>query len=605
MDNKRLLAAIAISIGILLTFELFNRPAREAQLAQQRQQAEQVQQSQQAAPRPVGPLGAPTDASPAAGTPRAPGARLPVDGPKVQGTISLRGARLDDLVLRDYHETVDRASPLVRLLAPREGAAPYYAQWGWTAADGRTPVPGNDTDWQAEGGRLAPGNPVTLRWDNGQGQVFEIGFALDENYMFTAEQRVRNTGAEAVQLLPWARIRRESTPPTQGFYILHEGFVGVLDGRLREMSFSSAKDEAGKRAGTAFDLEAPGGWSGFTDKYWLTALAPVDQSARYRVSYRAVPETGPRGQEDRWQVDYTLPAPVEVAPGATAARQALRLFAGAKEVHLLDAYRDRLGIPDFDKAVDFGWFYFLTKPFFHVLHFLGVNLHNFGVAILVFTLGLKILFFPLANKAYKSMSRMKVLGPKMQEIRERHKDDPAKAQAEMMALYRTEKINPASGCLPILIQIPVFFALYKVLFVTIEMRHAPFFGWIHDLSAPDPTNLFNLFGLIPWDPMTLTHYLHMPAWALIMGVTMYLQQKLNPQPPDPIQAKIFQWMPVIFTFMLASFPAGLVIYWSWNNLLSIGQQWYIMHMDAKRGGARPAVPAPVAPPPAAAKPKKG
>ncbi|MDO9712018.1 membrane protein insertase YidC [Paracraurococcus lichenis] len=601
MDQKRLLAAIAISIGILLLFDFVNRPAREAERARlaQQQQAAQVQQPAPA-PGPVGPLGAPTDASPAAGAPTAPAARLDIDGPRVKGTISLRGARLDDLVLKDYHETVDRSSPLVRLLAPREGAAPYYAQWGWTALDGRTPVPGNETDWTAEGGPLAPGKPVTLRWDNGQGQVFEIGLALDENYMLTAEQRVRNTGAEPVQVLPWSRLRRESTPPTQGFFILHEGFVGVLDGRLKEVTYKDGKSEAEKKSGLALEQETGAGWAGFTDKYWLTAIATIDPAIRTKASFRHVPE----GNQDRWQADFAPVAPQAVAPGA-AATLATRLFAGAKEVRLLDAYRDRLGIPDFDKAVDFGWFYFLTKPFFFALDFLFHIFGNFGIAILVFTLALKAAFFPLANKSYKSMSRMKVLGPKMQEIRERYKDDPAKAQTEMMALYRTEKVNPASGCLPILLQIPVFFSLYKVLFVTIEMRHAPFFGWIHDLSAPDPTNLFNLFGLIPYDPAQLTHYLHMPAWALIMGATMFLQQRLNPAPPDPVQAKIFQWMPLIFTFMLAGMPAGLVIYWSWNNLLSIAQQWYIMRMETQRkaqAGGAVAIPAAV---PATAKPKKG
>ena len=608
MDQKRLFAAIAISIGILLLFDLYNRPARDAQ--QMRQQ--QVEAAGQQAPRPVpdGPLRTPTDAAPAAGEPRTPAARLPVEGPRVQGTLSLRGARLDDLVLRDYRETTNPNSPLVRMLAPREGGAPYYAQWGWTAADGRTAVPNNETDWQAEGsGRLAPGSPATLRWDNGQGQVFEVVLSLDENFMVTAEQRVRNNAAEPVSVLPWARVRRERTPPVEGWAVLHEGFTGVLDGRLREVTYASAKDEAAKRAGVAFEQEAAGGWAGFTDKYWLTALAPVDQSARVRATYRATTDPGPRGPEDRWQVDFAPPGAVQVPAGATGGGQAVRLFAGAKEVNLLDRYQDRLGIPDFDKAVDFGWFYFLTKPFFHALHWLAVQTGNYGVAILLFTLALKAAFFPLANKAYKSMSRMKVFGPKMQEIRERHKDDPAKAQAEMMALYRTEKINPASGCLPIVIQIPVFFALYKVLLVSIEMRHAPFFGWIRDLSAPDPTNLFNLFGLLPFDPAAWSGgYLHMPAWALMMGATMWVQQKLNPQPPDPVQAKLFQWMPVIFTFMLASFPAGLVIYWAWNNLLSIAQQWYIMRLEKQRTakGGGPAVPAAAAPAPAAAaKPKKG
>ena len=603
MDQKRLFAAIAISIGILLLFDLYNRPAREAQV--QRQQ--QVEAAGQQAPRPGpdGPLRTPTDAAPAAGEPRAPAARLPVEGPRVQGTLSLRGARLDDLVLRDYRETTAPNSPLVRMLAPREGGAPYYAQWGWTAADGRTAVPNNETDWQADGGPLSPGTPTTLRWDNGQGQVFEIALSLDENFMVTAEQRVRNNGAEPVSVLPWVRVRRERTPPVEGWAVLHEGFTGVLDGRLREVTYSSAKDEAAKRAGVAFEQETTGGWAGFTDKYWLSALAPVDQSARVRATYRATQDPGPRGPEDRWQVDFSPTGPLQVAAGATGGGQAVRVFAGAKEVHLLDRYQDRLGIPDFDKAVDFGWFYFLTKPFFYVLDWLARFTGNFGVAILVFTVALKAIFFPLANKAYKSMSRMKTFAPKMQEIRERHADDPAKAQGEMMALYRAEKINPASGCLPILIQIPVFFALYKVLLVSIEMRHAPFFGWIKDLSAPDPTNVFNLFGLLPFDPAALSGgYLHLPAWALFMGVTMYLQQRLNPQPPDPVQAKIFQWMPVIFTFMLASFPAGLVIYWAWNNLLSIAQQWYIMRLEKQRIGAPASAGAAPPPAPPAEKPKK-
>jgi YidC/Oxa1 family membrane protein insertase len=586
MDQKRLFAAIAFSIGILLLFDLWNRPTREAeQRAQQQRTAEQAAAPAAEVPLPAAPAGTAAPAAPSgvpgavtaqAATPlRAAEQRIAVENAnRVQGTISLRGARFDDLVLKGYHETVDRNSPLVRLLAQRGSEHPYFAQWGWSAADGRTRVPDADTDWTADGARLAPGQPVTLTWDNGQGQEFRIRLELDEDYMIVARQSVVNRGAEAVQVLPWARIRRERTPQTAGFFILHEGFVGVLDGRLHEWTYSDAKEEAQKRRGPAFEQEATGGWVGITDKYWLTALTPADQSTRIRAAYRHVADGG----QDRWQVDVATPAAQVVAPGAQA-ELATRLFAGAKEVALLDGYMERHGIADFDKAIDFGWFYFMTKPFFHVLHFFGVLFGNFGVAILVFTLVLKIIFFPLANKAYKSMARMKILGPKMQEIRERHKDDPTKAQAEMMALYRSEKVNPASGCLPILIQIPVFFALYKVLFVTIELRHAPFFGWIQDLSAMDPTNLFNLFGLLPFDPMQWSALLHMPVWAILMGITMFLQYKLNPTPPDPIQQKIFAWMPLIFTFMLASFPAGLVIYWTWNNLLSIGQQWYILRLD--------------------------
>jgi YidC/Oxa1 family membrane protein insertase len=595
MDQKRLFAAIALSIGILLLFDLWNRPAKEAE----RQRVAEQQQAQQAAPAavpvPVNPaagvaLGSAPGAVAAAAAPATPEARLRIDAPRVEGSINLRGARVDDLVLKDYRETVERNSPLVRLLAPRTTSDPYFGQWGWTAADGTTVVPGPDTDWTAEGGTLGVNSPVTLRWDNGQGQQFRLRFEIDGDYMLTVQQSVRNTGDAAVQLLPWARVRRDRTPQLAGFFILHEGFTGVLDGRLHEWTYSDAREQALKVRGPAFETESTGGWIGFTDKYWLTALTPVDQATRVRSAYRHIAEGG----QDRWQIDMATPAPQTVAPGAESVL-ATRMFAGAKEVNLLDSYASRYGIVDFDKAVDFGWFYFLTKPFFHALHFLGVLFGNFGVAILVFTLAIKAAFFPLANKAYTSMARMKVLAPKMTEVRDRYKDDPAKAQQEMMALYKSEKINPASGCLPILIQIPVFFALYKVLFVTIEMRHAPFFGWIRDLSAMDPTNLFNLFGLLPFDPMQWSNLFHMPVWAILMGITMFLQFKLNPTPPDPIQARIFAWMPLIFTFMLASFPAGLVIYWTWNNLLSIGQQYWIMQIDKKRQSKAASAPPPPKP----------
>jgi YidC/Oxa1 family membrane protein insertase len=606
MDQKRLFAAIALSIGILLLFDMWNRPAREAEQAriEQQRQAQQVPQAAApavpvpATPGTAAPAVLPGQAALTAPTPARPAEqRIVVENGRVIGSLTLRGARLDDLRLKDHRETVEPNAPPVRLLAPRTDSHPYFGQWGWTAADGRTRVPDLDTDWTAEGTRLAPGSPLTLRWDNGQGQEFRISLEIDTDYMVTARQSVTNRGEEPIQVLPWTRIRREATPQVAGFFILHEGFVGVLDGRLHEWTYSSAKEEAQKRRGPAFEQDSTGGWAGITDKYWLTAITPQDQATPVRTAFRHVLDGG----QDRWQADMAPPGAITIAAGAEAAF-ATRIFAGAKEVNLLDAYASRYGIVDFDKAIDFGWFYFLTKPFFHILHFMGVTFGNYGIAILVFTLLLKLLFFPLANKAYKSMARMKVLAPKMTEIKDRYKDDPAKAQAEMMALYKSEKVNPASGCLPILIQIPVFFALYKVLFVTIEMRHAPFFGWIRDLSAPDPTNLFNLFGLLPFDPMQWSALFHMPVWAILMGITMFLQFKLNPTPPDPIQAKIFAWMPLIFTFMLASFPAGLVIYWTWNNLLSITQQWYIMRLDRQQQvKAGTYVP----PPPKPARVKKG
>jgi len=578
MDQKRLFAAIALSIGILLIFDVWNRtnqpppppPAPAAQRAD-------VPVPAAPAAVPATPGAAPAQAEAQAAAQRTPAPRLRVDTPRMAGTINLRGARLDDLIFTTYRETLAPDSPNVRLFAPRDGQNPYFAQWGWTAADGRTRVPDGETEWTATGGPLVPDRTVTLRWDNGQGQVFEILLTVDAEYMVTAEQRVRNDGGEAISVLPWVRVRRDYTPPTAGFFILHEGFTGVLGGRLQEVDFSDAKSEGARRGGTALEQETTGGWAGITDKYWLAAIMPASPDQTLRAAYRHVNEGG-GAAGDRWQVDMATPQPLTVAPGATASMPT-RLFAGAKEVHLLDSYMKRLNITDFDKAIDFGWFYFLVKPFFLALDWLFRLTGNFGVAILIFTVAIKAAFFPLANKAYHSMAKMKILAPKMQEIKERYKEDPQKAQQEMMALYRSEKVNPASGCLPILIQIPVFFALYKALFVTIEMRHQPFFGWIKDLSAPDPTNLFNLFGLLPFDPAALSVFLHMPAWALIMGFTMWIQMKLNPTPPDPIQAKIFAWMPVIFTFMLASFPAGLIIYWAWNNTLSVAQQYYIMRHE--------------------------
>jgi len=595
MDNKRLLAAIAISIGILLLFDVYNRPQRDAANRAAQQQSEQV-----APPRPVDAAGVPlppalnvapnaaivaagpASGSEAAAAARPAAARMVIESPRVAGSLNLRGARLDDLVLRDYRETVAPNSPLVRLFAGRDDLQPYFAQWGWTAADGRTAVPGPETDWTASPGPLSPSNPILLTWNNGAGVTFHIAMSLDANYMFSVDQRAVNNTAEPISVLPWSRIRRERTPQVAGFYLLHEGFIGVLDGRLTETTYSDAKTEANKRRGPALEIESPGGWAGFTDKYWLAAILPAAQqpdAPRQRFAFRHIADGGTAATNDRWQVDLAPPAAETIGAGATG-NLTSRLFAGAKEVRLLDAYRETLAIVDFDKAIDFGWFYFMTKPFFYALDWLFHQTGNFGIAILIFTLIVKILFFPLANKSYKSMSKMKILGPKMAELKERFKDDSPGMQKAMMEMYKAEKINPAAGCLPILIQIPVFFALYKVLFVTIEMRHQPFFGWIRDLSAPDPTNLFNLFGLLPFTP---PDFLHMPAWAILMGITMFLQFKLNPAPPDPIQAKIFAFMPLIFTFMLAGFPAGLVIYWTWNNLLSICQQYYIMRGErAKR-----------------------
>jgi len=571
MDQKRLFLAIAISIAILLGFQLLLPRTRPTPVPVPVAVTSPSGGPLTAGPTPTAGGTSPAPASaPDAGTVPREVPRLAINGPRVQGSISLLGARLDDLVLRDYRETIEPSSKLVRLLEPRADPQPYYAQFGWSAAPGTTAkLPGADTVWTAAG-EVSVNKPATLSWDNGEGLVFEIEVALDENYLFTVNQRVRNATAGAISLFPWSRIRRDYTPVTAGYYILHEGMLGVLGGTLKEVTYSSAKSEGEKKGGVAYEAPTTGGWAGITDKYWLTALVP-DAAVASQAAFRHVSEAG----IDRYQVDFVTRDP-EAVPAGGAAELRTRLFAGAKEVHLLDRYESAQNITHLDKAVDFGLFYYITKPFFYAIDWLNSVLGNFGLAILVFTIFIKALFFPLANKSYRSMSKMKLLAPKMTALREEYKDDQPKLQQAMMQMYKNEKVNPASGCLPIVIQIPVFFSLYKVIFITIEMRQAPFFGWIHDLSAVDPTNVFNLFGLIPFDPTSISHLLHLGAWPLMMGVTMFLQQKLNPPPPDPIQAKVFQWMPIVFTFMLAGFPAGLVIYWSWNNLLTICQQWLIM-----------------------------
>jgi YidC/Oxa1 family membrane protein insertase len=577
MDQQRLFIAIAISVAILLGFQVLIAP----HLPQAPKPAPQV------ASTPSTAMQTPTSSAQVA--PVAAGPTVPKEVPRVtiaahrlRGSISLLGARLDDLVLTDYRESLAPNSPDVRLLEPRSEDHPYYIQYGWSAAPGeQVKLPDNDTVWASSGGTLSAGHPVTLSWDNGAGLTFQLMFSVDDDYMFTVDQSVKNATAAPVKLFPWARIRRDYTPEVAGYYILFEGLLGVVDGTLQETTYAKAKSEGEKKNGIAYDATANGGWAGITDKYWLTALVP-DQSIASTVNFRHISEDG-----DHYQVDYVTHEPQTIGPNGGVSMSS-RVFAGAKIVRLLDRYQAEDHIPNFDKAVDFGWFYFLTKPIFYCLDWLNGLLGNFGLAILVFTVFVKALFFPLANYSYRSMSKMKLLGPKMTALRERFKDEPQRMQQEMMALYKAEKVNPASGCLPMVVQIPVFFSLYKVIFVTIEMRQAPFFGWIHDLSAVDPTNIFNLFGLIPFDPTTLSPFLHLGAWPLIMGLTMFLQQKLNPPPPDPVQARMFQFMPIIFTFMLARFPAGLVIYWSWNNLLSIGQQWLIMRRTslARPGLAR-------------------
>ncbi len=494
--------------------------------------------------------------------------RIAIDTPSLHGSVALTGARLDDLTLVDYHTRVDPSSPEVVLLSPVGGPSPYFAEFGWIAEDPSVVVPDTRSVWESQSTTLTPDTPVVLAWDNGQGLTFERTIAIDEHYMFTVGQKVTNGTGETVTLYPYGLINRHNTPETLGFYILHEGLIGVLNETLEEVDYDDLSDPDDPDRIT---YESPNGWLGITDKYWLTALVP-DQSDPFKGRFL---HNLKGGTLDTYQADY-LRSAVVVESGASASAQG-HMFAGAKVVTLLDAYAEELDIPLFDRSVDFGWFYFMTKPIFHVLLWLKGQIGNFGLAILALTVVIKLIFFPLANKSYRAMSKMRKLAPEMKALRERYPDDKQKMQQELMAMYRKEKVNPAAGCLPIVVQIPVFFALYKVLFVTIEMRHAPFYGWIEDLSAPDPTVVWNLFGLIPWEPATiLPVFLLIGAWPCLMACTMFLQQKISPQPPDPMQARIFMFMPLIFLFIFATFPAGLVIYWTWNNLLSIAQQWVIM-----------------------------
>jgi YidC/Oxa1 family membrane protein insertase len=588
-NNRNFLLAILLSLGVLFAWQYFFMPAPTPpqpgqQTAEQpQQQQSQTQQQQPGPPRPQGEGATPapedTAVQPGGAAPPtlqtrdqalASSPRVAIDTPSIKGSINLKGGRIDDVVLKKYRETVDPNSPNVVLLSPSGAANAYYAEHGWVAEAGKTiDAPGQDTVWKATSDApLTASSPVTLTYDNGNGLTFTRTISVDENFMFTVTDAVANNSSESVTLHPYALVSRQGIPHIQGFFILHEGLIGVVDGSLEEIGYHTALENP------ATSLKATSGWLGITDKYWAATVIP-EQGKNFEARFGGTP--GAAGAE-RFQTDYLIDG-VSIPAGGKAETKGY-VFAGAKEVNLVDNYATQYAIPKFDLLIDWGWFYFLTKPMFYALDYFFKLVGNFGVAILIVTLIIKLVLFPLANKSYVSMSKMKKLQPELVKIKDRYGDDRMRQQQAMMELYKKEKVNPASGCLPILVQIPVFFALYKVLFVTIEMRHAPFFGWIKDLSAPDPTSIFNLFGLLPFDPATVPvigHFLMIGAWPILMGITMWVQMKLNPAPPDPVQAKLFAWMPLFFTFLLAGFPAGLVIYWAWNNLLSVAQQALIMH----------------------------
>jgi YidC/Oxa1 family membrane protein insertase len=591
-EHKNTILAIILSLIVVVGWEyFFARPELQNQPPPQ-------QQEQTQAGKPSGTPPAAAGGNAAAPAPNVPSGQAPtqtraavlagqphvaIETKTLRGSIDLKGGRIDNLSLKQYRETTDPNSPPIVLLSPSGAPDAFYAEFGWVPGSGSNePVPGPDTQWQQEGsGALDVDRPVTLTYDNGQGLLFRRTISVDKDYMFKIQDAVQNKGTSPVTLFPYALVSRHGTPEVLGYYILHEGLIGVMgDAGLQEETYKKIAEKKSE------SWDATNVWLGFTDKYWATVLVP-DTNARVKARFSATEVGG----QPTYQTDYLADSQT-IAPGGSGSTET-RLFAGAKEVSVVGinfplgpgGYNQSLQLNHFDLLIDWGWFYFITKPMFLALDFFNNLVGNFGLAILIVTVLVKTLFFPLANKSYASMAKMKAVQPQMAMIKERYADDRAKQQQAMMELYRKEQINPVAGCLPIAIQIPVFFSLYKVLFITIEMRHAPFYGWIHDLSSADPTNIFTLGGLIPFDPTivpVLGGFLHLGFWPAIMGVTMWVQMKLNPAPPDPAQQMIFNWMPLVFTFMLAHFPAGLVIYWAWNNSLSVAQQSVIMH----RNGAK-------------------
>ncbi len=566
-DSRRLILAVTLSIIAIMLWNYFYVKPRQEEAVKLYEQEQELRKQREG----IEPQDAVATSSDGESTEidleKLPGrddiisqgGRVKISTDKLHGSISLKGARIDDLTLAGYHQLLDPASPEVVLLSPKGTRDVYFAEFGWLGSDKNIKLPDSNTIWQASKQVLSANDTLKLIWDNNEGLKFTINITLDENYLFDITQSVENTGIEEVKLFPYGRVNRAKDQKFK-IYISHEGPLGVINDKLHEYDYKDMVDEGGE------SFENIRGWVGISDKYWLTAIIPPqDSSFNAKFGYLF------KGGLNRYQADY-IGQPETIAPGGKIT-VTQHLFAGAKNVELLDKYGAEHNIPLFDRAVDFGFLYFLTRPLFAVLKFFHQWVGNFGIAILLLTVCIKIVLFPLANKGYKSMARLRKHMPELQKLRERYEDDRQKLGVETMKFYKENNVNPASGCLPILIQIPIFFALYKVLYINIEMRHAPFYGWIKDLSAPDPTNIFNLFGLIPWEPW---------GWVPAIGVlpclfcaTMVVQQKINPPPTDPTQKMVMAWLPFIFLFLFAQFAAGLVLYWVWNGLLSIIQQYII------------------------------
>ena len=548
MDTKNVIAAISLSAAVIILYSLFFAPSPnelkkiDEQKSSMSSEAPKLEESEKI-------VELSRDQALKESN------RVEFENQNIKGSISLMGGTIDDLIFKNYTETLDGKNKIT-LLNPKKYSEGYFVETGWVSSSKNIELPNSNTNWKVEGNnKLTPGNPVTLVWNNNQGISFKKKIKIDEKFLFSIDQIITNQSEKSYDFYAYGQIIRNKSPEVTNFYILHEGLIGVLNDQLVEKDYEDIEEKE-------FSQKAETGWLGITDKYWITTLIP-EKNKEFRADFNF---------KNKFRANFIETKPLELESKGTVSSN-VRVIVAAKEVDVIDSYAEKSNISKFDLAIDWGWFYFFTKNFFFAIDYFFKLTGNFGIAIVLITICIRILFYPLANYSFKSMAKMKVLQPEMTRLKELHKDDKMKLQQEMMALYKKEKVNPVSGCLPIFIQIPFFFAIYKVLFVTLEMRHQPFYGWIKDLSERDPTSIFNLFGLIPWDPPS---FLIIGVWPCLMGLTMYLQQKLNPTPPDPIQQKIFMFFPLFLTIILAPFPSGLVIYWTINNVLTMAQQLVIM-----------------------------
>ena len=550
MDTKNLIAAISLSAAVIIIYALFFGPSPE-EIKRSQEQKNKIIQSSEAPSLEVSETVSKSSRKEAIEE----NERIKFENENIKGSISLLGGTIDDLTFKKYTKTLNGNDQII-LLNPKKINDGYFVETGWVTNNKNIDLPDSNTLWNIEGNnKLSPNNPIKLVWSNKQGIKFQKNIKIDNQFLFTINQKIINNSEKTYDFYPYGQIVRNKAPKVTNFYILHEGLIGVFDEQLVEKDYEDIKEKK-------FSQNTKSGWLGITDKYWITTLIP-ETNKEFRADFDF---------KNKFRANFIETKPIEISANSSDSSE-IKIIVAAKEVDVIDGYAENSNITKFDLAIDWGWFYFFTKNFFFAIDYFFKLTGNFGIAIILITACIRIVFFPLANYSFRSMAKMKVLQPEMTRLKELHKDDKTKLQQEMMALYKKEKVNPVSGCLPIFIQIPFFFAIYKVLFVTLEMRHQPFFGWIKDLSERDPTSLFNLFGLIPWDPPS---FLMIGIWPCLMGISMYLQQKLNPTPPDPIQQKIFMFFPLFLTVILAPFPSGLVIYWTVNNVLTMAQQIVIM-----------------------------